>query len=57
MQFNASGVTVLFATHDETLLQAFNYPQLTLQHGRIVDSSKRSARVSRRTASIREHNP
>ena len=56
MQFNASGVTVLFATHDETLLQAFEYPQLTLQHGRIVDSSNRSARVARRTASIREPN-
>jgi len=55
MQFNASGVTVLFATHDESLLQTFQYPQLTLQQGRMVHSSQRStARVIRRQATARE---
>lgn len=36
MQFNASGVTVLFATHDEGLLQSFSLPHLTLDKGRLA---------------------
>ncbi|MFK8082188.1 MAG: cell division ATP-binding protein FtsE [Granulosicoccus sp.] len=35
MHFNASGVTVLFATHDETLLNTFAYPRLTLSQGQL----------------------
>jgi len=35
MHFNASGVTVLFATHDETLLSAFAYPRLKLAKGEL----------------------
>lgn len=42
MHFNASGVTVLFATHDETLLSTFPYPQLKLTHGQL-DSSHTDA--------------
>ena len=36
LRFNASGVTVLFATHDTALLEAFDFPRLTLAHGRVV---------------------
>jgi len=35
MQFNASGVTVLFATHDTALLDAYDFPRLTLARGSI----------------------
>jgi len=35
MQFNASGVTVLFATHDTALLDAYDFPRLTLSRGSI----------------------
>ncbi len=35
MQFNASGVTVLLATHDEGLLNTFRYPRLMLNQGQI----------------------
>ena len=37
MQFNSSGVTVLVATHDSGLLDNFDFPQLTLKQGRLVD--------------------
>lgn len=40
MQFNASGVTVLFATHDESLLNTFSYPRLTLSNGQLGDGSR-----------------
>lgn len=36
MQFNASGVTVLFATHDEGLLTRFSLPHLVLDKGRLA---------------------
>lgn len=36
MQFNASGVTVLIATHDQGLLSTFNYPRLRLNQGQLV---------------------
>ncbi|MFK7993059.1 MAG: cell division ATP-binding protein FtsE [Granulosicoccus sp.] len=35
MHFNASGVTVLFATHDESLLNSFAFPRLTLSKGQL----------------------
>ncbi len=35
MQFNASGVTVLLATHDEGLLNTFKFPRLELQQGQL----------------------
>ncbi len=37
MQFNASGVTVVFATHDDGILNTFNYPRLRLNQGQMVD--------------------
>lgn len=37
MQFSASGVTVLVATHDTGLLHTFDFPQLQLHQGRLVD--------------------
>ena len=37
LRFNASGVTVLFATHDTALLERFDFPRLTLAGGRLVD--------------------
>ncbi len=37
MQFSASGVTVLVATHDQGLLETFDFPQLTLHGGKLVD--------------------
>ncbi|MFK7862214.1 MAG: cell division ATP-binding protein FtsE [Granulosicoccus sp.] len=40
MHFNASGVTVLFATHDETLLNAFPYPRLTLAKGELESGNR-----------------
>lgn len=36
MQFNASGVTVLFATHDQGLLDTFGYPRLQLHQGALT---------------------
>lgn len=36
MQFNASGVTVLFATHDQSLLDTFRYPRLQLHQGKLT---------------------
>jgi cell division transport system ATP-binding protein len=41
LQFNASGVTVLFATHDQGLLDAYGYPRLQLQHGRLATARVR----------------
>lgn len=37
MQFSASGVSVLVATHDLGLLDTFNFPRLQLHQGRLVD--------------------
>lgn len=37
MQFAASGVTVLVATHDTGLLETFDFPQLQLHKGQLVD--------------------
>ena len=38
LRFNDSGVTVVFATHDTALLDAFDFPRLTLAAGRVVGS-------------------
>lgn len=35
LHFNASGVTVLFATHDDALLDTFSFPRLELKQGRL----------------------
>ena len=35
LQFNASGVTVIIATHDQALLELFDFPQLQLNQGRM----------------------
>lgn len=42
MQFNASGVTVLFATHDQGLLDTFGYPRLELQQGSLRQPIERA---------------
>ncbi len=39
MQFSASGVTVLVATHDSGLLNTFNFPRLVLKQGRLSAQS------------------
>lgn len=39
LDFNASGVTVLLATHDTTLLERYAVPRLTLDGGRLVSHS------------------
>lgn len=46
MQFNASGVTVVIATHDQGLLDTFNYPRLLLNQGRLESGGSRTARAS-----------
>ena len=45
MQFNASGVTVLIATHDEGLLKTFNFPRLVLKKGQLLDASDQTHSV------------
>lgn len=47
MQFNASGVTVLFATHDQSLLDTFSFPRLTLANGQLDGAGR----------TVIEHNP
>lgn len=47
MNFNASGVTVLLATHDVGLLETFNFPRLTLQQGRLLDTDQAQPRRTR----------
>ncbi|MBX2837869.1 MAG: cell division ATP-binding protein FtsE [Gammaproteobacteria bacterium] len=47
MQFNSSGVTVLLATHDTTLLDTFKYPRLTLEDGRMKQARVQRKQVSR----------
>ena len=68
MQFNASGVTVLVATHDQGLLDTFNYPRLTLNQGQLrtqgdakprligsaADNDRSAARLKRRHTSARQ---
>ncbi len=53
--FNASGVTVVFATHDEHLLQTYPFQRLTLSNGQLVnDESTQSAHGSRKRSSTRK---
>ena len=40
MHFNASGVTVVFATHDQSLLDAYTFPRLTLENGQLSRGSE-----------------
>lgn len=52
MQFSASGVTVLVATHDTGLLDTFDFPRIQLHRGRLVEvhtgaATQQSARVAR----------
>lgn len=37
MQFSASGVSVLVATHDNGLLETFDFPQIRLHQGELID--------------------
>lgn len=37
--FNSSGVTVVFATHDDSLINTFAFPKLTLSKGQLKGSS------------------
>jgi len=37
MQFSASGVSVLVATHDTGLLETFDFPQIQLHQGHLID--------------------
>lgn len=43
LQFNNSGVSVLFATHDRELLQNYRFPQLVLDGGRITNLGRTPA--------------
>ena len=40
MHFNAAGVTVLFATHDESLLSTYNHARLTLANGQLAHGAE-----------------
>ena len=42
--FNAAGVTVLFATHDTALLERFDHPRLVLSRGRLDRRASDAAR-------------
>jgi len=53
LQFNASGVSVLLATHDVGLLNAFNFPRLTLQQGQLVDNKPPSSTPTSANATSR----
>lgn len=50
MQFNASGVTVIIATHDSGLLNTFNFPRLQLDHGRLAPPQSTAITESSRTS-------
>ena len=49
--FNRAGVTVLFATHDATLLERFDHPRLVLSGGRLDRRASDAARGSRNAPS------
>lgn len=51
IQFNASGVTVVFATHDDGLLAAFDYPRLVLAHGQVSQQTP-GTRSARRDSTV-----
>lgn len=54
MQFNASGVTVLIATHDEGLLNTFKFPRLVLRHGQLQTRKSPSGGRQQRDGESRE---
>jgi len=45
MHFNASGVTVLFATHDQTLLDSYAFARLTLSKGQLQNHTQGAAKT------------
>lgn len=47
-QFNLAGVTVLLATHDETLLQRHPFPRIMLKGGRVMDKKADPQRIQRK---------
>jgi len=50
MQFNASGVSVLFATHDSDLLSRFQFPRLVLDGGKLAgQESNRPVKTQNRS--------
>lgn len=49
MQFNASGVTVLIATHDNGLLNTFNFPRLLLKQGQLLQPGQQHQTVIEKT--------
>jgi len=51
MQFSASGVTVLVATHDNALLETFDFPRLHLKQGRLVNIYQGASQANMNTAS------
>jgi len=50
LQFNASGVSVLFATHDRELLNSYRFPKLVLNAGRLADNKNSQTPVTEKTA-------
>jgi len=50
--FHQAGVTVLLATHDESLLQSFPYPQITLVHGKLDATAGVTQASRRRSATV-----
>lgn len=55
MQFSASGVSVLVATHDTGLLNTFDFPRLQLHQGKLVDVYPGSRKTTRREPIQSEH--
>jgi len=55
MQFSASGVSVLVATHDTGLLETFDFPQIRLHHGELIDVYPGGA-ASRQRAQMPQQN-
>ena len=54
MQFSASGVTVLVATHDTGLLDTFDFPQLQLHQGQLVGVYKGTGKIKKTAATTRQ---
>jgi len=50
MQFSASGVTVLVATHDLAILETFQFPQLQLHAGQLAVNNARGMRSPRHSS-------
>lgn len=50
MHFNASGVSILFATHDESLLSRYGFPRLQLANGKLFDENANTSAKSRNSS-------